>query len=72
LAQIAAAFSLADAEREHILGALRETGWVMGGPIANLTADEIRAAVVAHDVDGIDPLKEFSTVCRNGLLARQW
>jgi formate hydrogenlyase transcriptional activator len=27
-----AAVSLADAEREHILGALRETGWVVGGP----------------------------------------
>jgi formate hydrogenlyase transcriptional activator len=26
-----AAVSLADAEREHILGALRETGWVLGG-----------------------------------------
>jgi transcriptional regulator with GAF, ATPase, and Fis domain len=26
------AVSLADAEREHILGALRETGWVLGGP----------------------------------------
>ena len=24
----------ADAEREHILGALRETGWVLGGPEA--------------------------------------
>jgi formate hydrogenlyase transcriptional activator len=24
--------TLADAEREHILGALRETGWVLGGP----------------------------------------
>ncbi|MCI0459590.1 MAG: hypothetical protein L0Z62_21790, partial [Gemmataceae bacterium] len=24
--------SLADAEREHILGVLRETGWVLGGP----------------------------------------
>jgi len=24
--------TLADAEREHILGALRETGWVVGGP----------------------------------------
>jgi formate hydrogenlyase transcriptional activator len=24
--------SLADAEREHIIGALRETGWVLGGP----------------------------------------
>ena len=23
--------TLADAEREHILGALRETGWVLGG-----------------------------------------
>ena len=26
------AVSLAEAEREHILGALRETGWVLGGP----------------------------------------
>ena len=24
--------TLADAEREHILSALRETGWVVGGP----------------------------------------
>ena len=24
--------TLAEAEREHILGALRETGWVVGGP----------------------------------------
>ena len=24
--------TLADAEREHILAALRETGWVVGGP----------------------------------------
>jgi formate hydrogenlyase transcriptional activator len=24
--------TLVDAEREHILGALRETGWVVGGP----------------------------------------
>ena len=36
----------------------------------NLTTDQIRAAVEAHDVDEIDPLKEFSTVCRNELLAR--
>ena len=28
----AAAVTLADAEREHILGALRATGWVVGGP----------------------------------------
>ena len=28
----AAAVTLADAERKHILGALRETGWVVGGP----------------------------------------
>jgi formate hydrogenlyase transcriptional activator len=27
-----AAVSLAEAEREHILGALRETGGVLGGP----------------------------------------
>ena len=24
--------TLADAERDHILGVLRETGWVLGGP----------------------------------------
>ena len=28
----AAPVTLADAEREHILGVLRETGWVLGGP----------------------------------------
>jgi formate hydrogenlyase transcriptional activator len=28
----AAPSTLADAERDHILGALRETGWVLGGP----------------------------------------
>ena len=38
----------------------------------NLTTDQIRAAVETHDLDGIDPLKEFSTACRNELLARQW
>ncbi|HEY2584668.1 MAG TPA: sigma 54-interacting transcriptional regulator [Tepidisphaeraceae bacterium] len=27
-----ASVTLADAEREHILGALRDTGWVLGGP----------------------------------------
>jgi formate hydrogenlyase transcriptional activator len=34
LAQVpaGAAVTLADAEREHILGVLRETGWVLGGP----------------------------------------
>jgi formate hydrogenlyase transcriptional activator len=31
-APTAARVTLADAEREHILGALRETGWVLGGP----------------------------------------
>jgi formate hydrogenlyase transcriptional activator len=31
-APLAAAVTLADAEREHILGALRETRWVVGGP----------------------------------------
>jgi formate hydrogenlyase transcriptional activator len=31
-APASAALTLADAEREHILGALRETGWVVGGP----------------------------------------
>jgi transcriptional regulator with GAF, ATPase, and Fis domain len=28
-----AAVTLADAEREHILGVLRETSWVLGGPM---------------------------------------
>ncbi len=31
-APTAPALTLADAEREHILGTLRETGWVVGGP----------------------------------------
>jgi formate hydrogenlyase transcriptional activator len=31
-APTAVAVTLADAEREHILGALRDTGWVLGGP----------------------------------------
>jgi formate hydrogenlyase transcriptional activator len=31
-APVAAAVTLADAEREHIIGALRDTGWVVGGP----------------------------------------
>jgi formate hydrogenlyase transcriptional activator len=31
-APTSAAVTLAEAEREHILGALRETGWVLGGP----------------------------------------
>ena len=30
-APVSPAVSLADAEREHILGALKETGWVVGG-----------------------------------------
>jgi formate hydrogenlyase transcriptional activator len=32
LVPTAAAVTLAEAEREHILGALRETGWVVAGP----------------------------------------
>ena len=38
----------------------------------NLTTDQIRADVEAHDLDDIDPLKGFSTACRNELLARRW
>jgi len=38
----------------------------------NLTTDQIREEVKAHDLDDIDPLKDFSTACRNELLARQW
>jgi formate hydrogenlyase transcriptional activator len=32
LSPTAAVLTLADAEREHILGVLRDTGWVLGGP----------------------------------------
>ncbi len=38
----------------------------------NLTTEQIRAAVETHDLDDLDPLKQFSTACRNELLARQW
>ncbi len=38
----------------------------------NLTTDQIRAAAEGHDLDDIDPLRTFSTACRNELLARHW
>ena len=38
----------------------------------NLTTDQIRAVAEGHDLDGIDPLKEFSTACRKELLAGHW
>jgi hypothetical protein len=38
----------------------------------NLTTDQIRVAVESHNLDDIDPLKQFSTACRNELLARHW
>ena len=38
----------------------------------NLTTDQIRTVAEGHDLDGIDPLKEFSTACRKELLARHW
>jgi hypothetical protein len=38
----------------------------------NLTTDQIREVAEGHDLDGMDPLKEFSTVCRKELLARHW
>jgi hypothetical protein len=38
----------------------------------NLTTDQIRVVAEAHDLDDIDPLKEFSTACRKELLARHW
>ncbi len=38
----------------------------------NLTTDQIRAVAEGHDLDGMDPLKEFSTACRKELLARHW
>jgi hypothetical protein len=38
----------------------------------NLTTDQIRVVAEGHDLDGMDPLKEFSTACRKELLARHW
>ena len=38
----------------------------------NLTTDQVRAVAEGHELDGMDPLKEFSTACRNELLARHW
>jgi hypothetical protein len=38
----------------------------------NLTTDQIRAVAESHDLDRLDPLKQFSTACRNELLARPW
>ncbi|MGO8750031.1 MAG: hypothetical protein ACLQNE_29135 [Thermoguttaceae bacterium] len=38
----------------------------------NLTTDQIRAVAEGHDLDGMDPLKEFSTACRKELLATHW
>jgi hypothetical protein len=38
----------------------------------NLTTDQIRAVAVSQDLDRLDPLKKFSTACRNELLARPW
>ena len=37
----------------------------------NLTNDELRAAILANRVDELDPLKAFSSACRNELLAGQ-
>jgi hypothetical protein len=33
----------------------------------NMTAEQFRAAFEDHDLDDVDPLKEFSTACRNEL-----
>jgi hypothetical protein len=38
---------------------------------ANLTTDELRAAIVGNQVDELDPLKGFSKACRSELLAEQ-
>src|SRR5689334_2612714 len=37
----------------------------------NLTTDQLRAAVVADQVDELDPLKAFSNACRAEVLAGQ-
>ena len=38
----------------------------------NLTTDQIRAAAEGHDLDDMDPLKEFSIACRKELLVKHW
>ena len=38
----------------------------------NLTTDQIRAVAESHELDDIDPLKEFSTACRKELLEKRW
>jgi hypothetical protein len=35
----------------------------------NLTTEQIHAAIEAHDLEDVDPLREFSIACRNELLA---
>jgi formate hydrogenlyase transcriptional activator len=42
------AVTLADAEREHILGVLRETGWVVGGPKGAAARLGMKRATLQH------------------------
>jgi hypothetical protein len=37
----------------------------------NLTTDQLRAVVMANQFDKLDPLKAFSSACRNEMLAGQ-
>jgi formate hydrogenlyase transcriptional activator len=45
---MAATVTLADAEREHILGALRDTGWVVGGPRGAAARLGMKRATLQH------------------------
>jgi formate hydrogenlyase transcriptional activator len=49
--------TLADAEREHILGALRETGWVVGGPKGAAARLGMKRSTLQHKMKklGISP-----------------
>lgn len=47
-AAVAAPVTLADAEREHILGILRETGWVVGGPKGAAARLGMKRATLQH------------------------
>jgi formate hydrogenlyase transcriptional activator len=51
------AVTLVDAEREHIVGALRETGWVVGGPRGAAARLGMKRSTLQHKMRklGISP-----------------
>jgi formate hydrogenlyase transcriptional activator len=46
-----AVITLADAEREHILSALRATGWVLGGPKGAAARLGMKRSTLQHKMD---------------------